>query len=123
MKPSQLMLQFLRAWLDWAESGGSDDNGLGFGNDTGLCCNSIRYIHALRSKATKAGLFDAAAFQVHADTLERELRSHFKWQRLDPAYPFNQGDAWRYENERHHRRHHLNHLRLQWVRDMLEDRP
>lgn len=123
MKPSQLMLQFLRAWLDWATAGGREGNEFGFNTGMGLCYNSRKYIHALRSQAKEAGVLDAPAFSVHGDTLEHELRSHFKRQRLDPDYPFNRGDGAAYEHDSFENRHHLNHRRLQWVRDMLEDRP
>jgi hypothetical protein len=99
---SELMKQFLSAWLVWAESGEGEYK---FDSGFGLCTNS-RYWCERNGHPRRL--------------LEDELIAMWDEEGLDEAYPFSNGYGIVYNKETNEETTHLNPRRLAWVRDTLK---
>lgn len=98
------MREFLTAWLDWAQSGGSKDHEYGniFRPYTGLCA--------------------AICYWYNSSDLRRpltaELGDMLEADGLDTDYPFDTRLS--YDQAAAHSTQHLNPARLAWVLSKLE---
>ena len=96
------MREFLTAWLDWAQSGGSEDHEYGniFRPYTGLCA--------------------ATHYWCVCKPLTEELGDMLEADGLDTDYPFDTRLS--YEKAADDGTQHLNPARLAWVRSKLESK-
>lgn len=93
---SDLLREFLQAWLDWADEGAAQC--APFYREYGLCLN----VHA---------------YQGYNYTLLRELHALFRAEGLDKDYPF--GSYGEYDELSDRYEQHLYEPRLAWVRNKL----
>ena len=93
-----MLLQFLKAYLEWAEAGAPEDNAYGFEDFYGLCANADSYE-------------DATYISVQDD-----LQDYFaEFDR--PAYPFGEEE---YENEYPFNKSQQPE-RIEWVRATIKE--
>jgi len=98
---SDKLTEFYRAYLAWIEAGAPIEHSM-FSRSLGLCHSSWLFAVGMDN-------------YVEARDLEKELNDQFEDAGLDGAYPFNEGELWKYEREASYK--HLNDKRLQWVID------
>jgi hypothetical protein len=101
---SELMREFLQAWLDWAES--DTTLGLPFRKHAGLCTNGSWFVWEHK----RAGPVESKAFN-------KELKGMLKRDGLDTDYPFGQAE---YDRDADNDTQHTNGQRLAWVHSKLE---
>jgi hypothetical protein len=108
---SDLMKQFLTAYIAWVESGApvAGDYGLkskNFSRDYGLCSNLYFW-------SNQANLGD-----WYYNRVGMELQDMLKYDGLSQSYPFNE-DMIHYIQEGTKHKAHTNEKRLAWVRNKL----
>ena len=108
MTMSPQLVNFLRAYLKWAEAGAPRalfDNPCDFHPSMGLCANSVTF---------SENVLERYGDRVYA--LEEEMKDHWRLEGRDPTYPFGERE---YDRDSVDRTQHLNPHRMSWVRERL----
>jgi hypothetical protein len=108
---SKALRGFLQDWLQWVDDGApepaKDEKLWNYTRGHGLCYGLSKYFRRIGMPL------------VRADRVESELRALFKADGLDEDHPFNKTiDDYYAAGDRG--LHHLNLLRVNWVRQKLE---
>jgi hypothetical protein len=103
---SDRLKEFLRLWLEWAES--DAPNGKPFYRWDGLCLNYWDWLERVRAETG-----EQFKISKEVDLLEAQ----FKQDGLNPDHPF--GGVDRYNRDSFHESMHLNPARLAWVRSKV----
>jgi hypothetical protein len=98
---SDLMKQFLTAYIEWIESGAQE--GAPFTREYGLCVNVERFVASGGYETEKK--------------IVRELKHMFENDGLDKKYPFGEGEYW---DRAYLLTNHQHQPRIDWVRAALK---